>query len=86
MKSMINLPNPYQSQNSVLGIFFLCGIRDIMLDIEKIWIFGIRDKIADNIRDNISNTKTFFLLLAGIYIQIRIDWNRFPVEKRIDYD
>ena len=66
------------TQNSVLGNFFLCDIRDIMLDIEKyeFSVLGIKYLILLGIISLIP--KLFFLLLPGIYIQIGIDWNQFP--------
>ena len=42
------------------------GIRDIF--------FGIRNIVPIIISDNVPNTKTFFLLLPGIYIQIEINF------------
>jgi hypothetical protein len=38
------------------------------------------------IREKIPIICNYFLLLLGIYIEIGIDWNRFPAGKRIDYD
>ena len=55
---------------------FLCGHRDIVLEIEKYAYYrSSRDKMPIIIREKMPIIYNFFLLLPGIYIEIGIDWN-----------
>ncbi len=84
------------TQNSLLGTMFLIPVRyqehffvwyqEHCSRHWKIWIFGIMNIVPNNIRYNVPDTKMFFLLLPGIYIQIGIDCNQFTAGKKIDSD